>query len=88
MLPQTPNSAPTHIKSFVTQTGVTTHQAPCERTTLIRPAAPPSRRCHHDLEGVSPPGKILSWQSHTRRLNHTNNDPQLRANNKSSLERR
>ena len=25
------------------------------------------------------PAKILPWQSHTRRLNHTNNDPQLRA---------
>ena len=30
------------------------HHAAQPRT---RPAAPPSRRCNHDLEGVSPPGK-------------------------------
>jgi len=57
---------------------VTTQPTPRERTTPKRPAAPPSKQCHHDLEGVSPPGKILPWQSHTRRLNHTTS-PQLRA---------
>ena len=79
----------TNAYSFVTQTGVTTQpQHHVSAQPLLSPAAPPSRRCHHDLQGVSPPGKILPWQSHTRRLNHTKQHPQLRAKNKSSLERR
>jgi len=59
VLPQTPNSAPTH-NLLSRKPDASTHQAPRGAQPLLSPAAPPSRRCHHDLEGVSPPGKNTS----------------------------
>ena len=50
----------TNAYSFVTQTGVTTQpQHHVSAQPLLSPAAPPSRRCHHDLQVCLHPAKYF-----------------------------
>ena len=67
------------------KTGVSTNPTP-------RSTHPNNRHQHHHRSdaskpaGMPPPGKKQTWQSHTRRLNHT--PTTVGTQNKSSLERR
>ena len=81
VLPQTPNSAPTY-SIFCHATGCIHQPGTMRQHNHHRPAAPPSRRCHHDLEGVSPPGKNTSVAVAHSATSTTQTGPQLWAKNK------